>query len=207
MEIRKPVVAGQFYSGSNKGCLAELQQCIDDGGGFIHDLPDSIAGGVVPHAGWAFSGDLAGAVFSATKRVNGNVDTFVIFGAVHCYMGKKPAVYDRGSWETPVGVTRIDDELAGDIVSGTSGVSDLDVHGAEHSIEVQVPFIQDIFPEAKIVPIMVPPCLGAVEFGAEVGKIIAQASGKQIVCIASSDLTHYGPRYGFCPQGAGDQCG
>ena len=79
MKIRKPVVAGQFYSGSNAACLAEVHQCIDDGGSFIHDLPHSIAGGIVPHAGWIFSGDLAGAVFSAIKRANGDADTFVPF--------------------------------------------------------------------------------------------------------------------------------
>jgi AmmeMemoRadiSam system protein B len=203
MKIRKPVVAGQFYSGSNKGCLAELHQCIDDGANFIHDLPHSITGGMVPHAGWTFSGDLAGAVFSAIKRINHDIDTFVIFGAVHCYMGKSPAVYDHGQWETPIGIVNIDGDLAGDIVAGSEGVSDLQVHGGEHSIEVQIPFIQEIFPKAKIVPVMVPPCVGAVEFGAEVGKIIAQASGKRIACIASSDLTHYGPQYGFCPAGVG----
>ncbi|MBW8015377.1 MAG: AmmeMemoRadiSam system protein B [Planctomycetes bacterium] len=203
MEIRNPVVAGQFYSGSNKGCLAELHQCIDDGGSFIHDLPHSIAGGIVPHAGWTFSGDLAGAVFSAIKRIDRDIDTFVIFGAVHCYMGRSPAVYDRGSWKTPVGTIEIDSDLAGDIVAGSAGISDLDVHGGEHSIEVQVPFIQEIFPEAKIVPVMVPPCSEAVEFGADVGKIIAGTPEKRVVCIASSDLTHYGPRYGFYPAGAG----
>jgi MEMO1 family protein len=202
MKIRKPVVAGQFYSGSQAGCLAEVHQCIDDGGNFIHDLPASISAGIVPHAGWTFSGDLAAAVFSAIKRVNADVDTFVVFGAVHCYMGRLPAVYDCGSWETPLGVVEIDGDLASDIVAGSEGVSDCRVHGGEHSIEVQVPFIQEIFPDARIVPVMVPPCLGAVEFGAAVGKIIAKASEKRVVCIASSDLTHYGPRYGFCPAGA-----
>lgn len=203
MKIRKPVVAGQFYSGSRKGCLAEVHQCIDEGGSFIHDLPHSIVGGIVPHAGWTFSGDMAAAVFSAIKRVNGHVDTFILFGAVHCHMGKSPAVYDQGNWETPLGVVEIDTDLAAAIVADTEGISDCQMHGTEHSIEVQVPFIQEIFPGAKIVPVMVPPCVGAVEFGVAVGKIIAKASKKRIICIASSDLTHYGPRYGFSPAGVG----
>jgi len=203
MEIRNPVVAGQFYSGSNSGCLAELHQCIDDGSSFIHDLPSTITGGIVPHAGWTFSGDLVGAVFSAIKRIDREIDTFVIFGAVHCYMGRKPAVYDHGSWKTPVGIIDIDSELAGAIVAESAGVSDLAVHSSEHSIEVQVPFIQEIFPTARIVPVMVPPVKGVVEFGTSVGKIIAARPEKRVVCIASSDLTHYGPRYGFCPAGVG----
>jgi AmmeMemoRadiSam system protein B len=203
MKIRKPVVAGQFYSDSSQACLAEVHQCIDDGGSFIHDLPASIAGGVVPHAGWTFSGDLAAAVFSAIKRANGDVDTFVIFGAVHCRMGQKPAVYDNGRWETPIGAVDIDSELAGEIVESTGAVSDLQVHGGEHSIEVQIPFIQAIFPKAKVVPVMVPPSPESVSLGTDIGKIIAGVSQKRIICIASSDLTHYGPRYGFCPAGVG----
>jgi len=203
MEIRKPVVAGQFYSGSNDGCLAELHQCIDDGDNFIHDLPAQIRGGIVPHAGWTFSGDLAGAVFSAIKKVDHDIDTFVIFGAVHCYMGRLPAVYDNGAWKTPIGDIDIDNDLALDIIAGTVGISDPAVHSGEHSIEVQIPFIQEMFPNAKIVPVMVPPCNEAVEFGTDVGKVIANWPDKRVVCIASSDLTHYGPRYGFCPAGTG----
>ena len=76
-------------------------------------------------------------------------------------------------------------------------------HKFEHSIEVQVPFIQYLFTGAKIVPVMVPPAEFAVQLGEDTAKCIKNAPDKKIVCIGSTDLTHYGPRYGFCPQGTG----
>jgi len=203
METRKPVVAGQFYSGNSEGCLMEINECLEEmpcGS----KLPGEIGGGIVPRGGGTFSGDLAGGVFSAIKEVDGDVDTFVIFGAVHRYIGPEATVYDRGCWVTPLGEIEIDEELAGSIVAGSKAVSDLQSHRSEHSIEVQIPFIQHMFESSKIVPVMVPPVNGAVEIGRQIGKIVAAEVSKKIVCIASTDLTHYGPRYGFCPAGVGD---
>lgn len=204
MDARKPAVAGQFYAGSAKACVLEAKRCIDDWHVDV-DLPGHIAGGIVPHAGWVFSGDLAGAVFSAIKKADGDVDTFVIFGAVHSYFGKHAAVYDRGSWQTPMGEVAIDENLAAEIVKIDCARGDRDAHIAEHSIEVQVPLIQHLFPDAKIVPIMVPPADYSIELGREIGDIIAGIENKTVVCIASTDLTHYGPRYGFTPVGAGPE--
>lgn len=201
MSIRRPVVAGQFYGSSEKQCLGEIIECLG-AYGVLEDLPERIAGGVVPHAGWVFSGDLAGLVFSAIKQANGQVDTFVIFGASHRYSGRAAVVYDEGGWETPLGVVGIDEELAGEIAGLDGAEANCDAHAGEHSIEVQVPFVQHLFPEAKIVPVIVPSMGFDMELGSEIAEIIKQ-SDKEIVCIASSDLTHYGPRYGFCPVGAG----
>ena len=78
--------------------------------------------------------------------------------------------------------------------------ADTSVHFREHSIEVQVPFIQHLFPDAKIVPLMVGPILEACEIGRAVGRVIS-GSDKQIVAVASTDLTHYGPSYNFTPMG------
>jgi AmmeMemoRadiSam system protein B len=82
-------------------------------------------------------------------------------------------------------------------------VSDTNAHLSEHSIEVQIPFIQGLFAGAKIVPVLVPPTEQAVTLGSQVGEIISQQDGKKIVCVGSTDLTHYGPRYGFIPMGTG----
>ncbi|MHC4623099.1 MAG: AmmeMemoRadiSam system protein B, partial [Planctomycetota bacterium] len=73
---------------------------------------------------------------------------------------------------------------------------------SEHSIEVQVPFIQHLFAEAKILPVVVPPTDQAITLGTSTGEIVG-GSEKKIVCIGSTDLTHYGPHYGFTPMGAG----
>lgn len=204
MNPRKPAAANRFYPESAKACLEEVKECLSSvsAGG---NLPEPIVGGIVPHAGWLFSGDLAGMVFSAIKKVNGKIDTFIIFGAAHRYLGRKAVIYDKGSWQTPLGQINIDEELAEIIAKESNVISDPDAHRTEHSIEVQVPFIQHLFPEAKIVPIIVPSAEFDLELGSDIAKIIARTKDKKIVCIASTDLTHYGPGYGFTPAGIGQK--
>lgn len=203
MGIRKSVVAGQFYPADRKGCVAELNECLTEGA-FEGRLPDKIVAGIVPHAGWTFSGDLAGRVFGAIKKVDGEVDTFVIFGAAHRYIGRDAAIYDRGAWLSPLGEISIDEELA-DAIASIDHVSRKEsCHRDEHSIEVQIPFIQELFGDCKIVPVLMPPVSVAVDIGSEVGRIVGELEGKKVVCIASTDLTHYGRQYGFCPKGSGE---
>jgi AmmeMemoRadiSam system protein B len=161
-----------------------------------------VVGAIVPHAGWIFSGHVAALAFEAIRQTNPAVDTFVIFGAAHRYFGSVPAVYDRGAWQTPLGLIPVDEILAADILD-LGGCSDRDAHRDEHSIEVQVPFIQYLFPKAKIVPIIVPVTGFDVRFGTRIGDLLVQLKDKRVVCMASTDLTHYGPRYGFCPEGVG----
>ncbi|MDO8301599.1 MAG: AmmeMemoRadiSam system protein B [Sedimentisphaerales bacterium] len=206
MQLRKPAVAGQFYAADNRTCLKEIKQCIEDRAA-PGQLPDTIVAGIVPHAGWMFSGDVAAMVFNAIRTVHRQVDTFIIFGAAHYPCGSNAAVYGKGIWQTPLGEIAIDEKVAATIVASCPcAKQNQEAHRFEHSIEVQVPFVQYLFPEAKIVPIMVPPMECAVEFGDEVGEVIISKlnGGKKIVCIGSTDLTHYGPRYGFDPMGTGD---
>jgi hypothetical protein len=203
MQTRKPVVAGQFYPGSEKECRAEIADCLANRP-ISGKLPDKIVAGIVPHAGWVYSGDLAAMVFSTIEKANKEVDTFVIFGAVHSYSDSCAAVYDKGSWQTPMGEIAIDEELAAAIIKKSkSAKPNPEAHGYEHSIEVQVPFIQYLFKNAKIVPILTPPVDSAVTVGNDVAECIKAAGDKKIVCIGSTDLTHYGPRYGFNPKGSG----
>ena len=203
MQCRKPIVAGQFYPEDKDDCLAEIKACIEEGA-FSGQLPQDIVAGIVPHAGWFFSGQVAAMVFSAIKKQNGSVDTFVIFGAAHSYLNAKPIIYDKGCWESPLGQILIDEQLAELFLKTGLAEADPVAHRAEHSIEVQVPFIQYLLPEAKLVPIIVPPAREAVGFGEAVGEIIGSQKHK-IVCIGSTDLTHYGPRYGFTPMGVGSR--
>jgi AmmeMemoRadiSam system protein B len=202
MTARKPVVADRFYAGSRSGCLAELEECLS-ARPVKSTLPQRIVAGLVPHAGWTFSGDLAGLVFSAVRQVHDTVDTFIIFGASHRYMGPEVIVYDKGSWITPLGDIDIDQDLAAEIAAIKSVRADLDIHNTEHSIEVQVPFIQHLFAQARIVPVLVPSSGFDLSVGEKIGDIISAQTDKTIVCIASSDLTHYGPGYGFYPEGGG----
>jgi len=203
MQTRNPIVAGQFYPASRSACTEQIESYIKEQQ-TVELLPQSIVGGIVPHAGWTFSGRTAAMVFSAVKQQNKKVHTFIIFGAAHRYFGSSPAVYDKGSWATPLGDTAVDEELAQAILETGAVSSDTAAHSAEHSIEVQVPFIQHLFPDAEILPILVPPNDRAVSLGQSIGQLISREN-KNIVCIGSTDLTHYGPGYGFTPMGTGDE--
>ena len=202
MQTRKPIVAGQFYPGQYDSCVDEINECLE-AMMLSESLPDAIVAGIVPHAGWTFSGSLAALVFSAIKQQHEKVHTFIIFGAAHGYFGQLPTIYNKGCWMTPLGEVAIDEELADAILGTGSAVSNTDSHMTEHSIEVQVPFIQYLFAGAKILPILVPPKEQAIVLGTDVGEVISRDERKKIVCIGSTDLTHYGPRYGFTPMGVG----
>ncbi|MCD4831642.1 MAG: AmmeMemoRadiSam system protein B [Anaerohalosphaeraceae bacterium] len=203
MAVRKSVVAGSFYPGSAKDCRAQAADCVADRLA-MQRLPEKIVAGIVPHAGWTFSGDLAGMVFAAIEQVEKYVDTFVIFGATHRYHGTAAAVYDKGSWQSPLGEIEIDEELAEAIIKKSAcAESDTDSHKYEHSIEVQIPLIQYLFPKAKIVPILTVPADFVIRLGVDTAECIKNFPDKKIVCVGSTDLTHYGPQYGFVPQGAG----
>ena len=204
MQKRKSFVAGSFYPGQYSSCVDEINLFLD---AIRHSesLPEKIVAGIVPHAGWTYSGSLAASVFSAIKQQHEKVNTFIILGATHRYFGALPAVYDRGFWETPLGEVAVNEELADAVLNTGLAVSDPDAHKPEHSIEVQIPFIQYLFPGAKILPILVPPGKQVVEFGESIGEIIEQKHSRKIVCIGTTDLTHYGPGYGFTPMGAGQK--
>jgi AmmeMemoRadiSam system protein B len=202
MQTRRPVVAGQFYPGDRHSCVEEIRKCLA-GETSSEALPGTIAAGIVPHAGWVFSGALAAMVFSAVHQQHERVDSFAIFGAAHGYHGRSAAVYDKGCWTTPLGDVAIDEDLADAVLGTGAAVSEPSAHAHEHSIEVQVPFIQHLFTGAKIVPIIVPPNEHAISLGRSVANIIERDTKKRVVCIGSTDLTHYGPRYGFTPMGLG----
>jgi hypothetical protein len=204
MQVRKPAVAGQFYNEDPDRCLEEVRQCVSARSIDVA-LPDEIVAAIVPHAGWLFSGDVAALAFSAIRQVHEQVDTFIIFGAAHRYLGRNAVVFDRGRWSTPLGEVEIDEDLAGEIANMDCVTSDVEPHRGEHSIEVQAPFIQHLFPEARIVPIIVPAAEFDLRLGTKIAEVILGQKDKKIVSVASTDLTHYGPRYGFSPQGTGPE--
>jgi len=204
MQTRKAVVAGRFYPGQHESCVDQINECLD-ARPLSEPLPETITAGIVPHAGWAFSGCLAALVFAAVRQQHERVHTFVIFGAAHSFLSGWPAVCNRGVWQTPLGEIFVDEELADAILAAGSADADPHAHLSEHSIEVQVPFIQYLFPGAKILPIVVPPVRQAIELGEKFAEIVRNRQDKRIVFLGSTDLTHYGPSYGFVPQGTGQK--
>ena len=153
-EIRSPAVAGQFYAGSP----AALERAVDEcAAGYVP--PDDLGvvlGGVVPHAGWVFSGPTAAKVF-VTLAKKAEPETFVLLGAVHHWGIRAAAVFPEGAWATPLGKTPVDASLALAVKETSRGLIEASrqAHEAEHSIEVQVPFIQALCPMASIVPFII----------------------------------------------------
>jgi len=187
-------MAGRFYPADADDCARQIDQFTD------HPDVAGAVGGVVPHAGWVFSGKTVGHTLGALRATD--PETVVVFGAVHVQDRNLASVYSSGAWETPLGSVSVDDGLATALLQCPHATADPAVHRHEHSIEVEIPFIQHVFPQARILPVMVSPASQA----AEIGRQLAQAAitlGRRVIVLASTDLTHYGPRFGFEPHGRG----
>ncbi len=183
---REAAVAGQFYPGNKHSLEKELEAMIPAGSEKI----DAI-GAVVPHAGYMYSGAVAGEVYAKIKPKK----TYVIFSPNHSGYGA-PFALSAESWKTPLGEVSVDKELI-DAVKDRSALvkEDATAHAFEHSIEVQLPFIQRIAPGSSIVPITVQH--GSMKQLGEVAGAVSSAikeTGKDAAILASSDMTHYESR-------------
>jgi len=185
--IRKAARAGMFYPGEREQLKQMLVKLMPD---LAKKQTTETIGIMVPHAGYEYSGRVAGSVYSGIEIP----DTVVIIGPNHTGLGSPRAVMTEGAWETPLGVTKIDADLAVQIQKHSKYLeADEDAHSKEHSIEVQLPFIQLINPNAKLVPICLADYSPAV--CEDIGKAIALPVSKErdVLIVASSDMTHYEP--------------
>lgn len=207
--IRVPSVAGRFYPSEPAQCLQELETLKQPefGESLSNDIEecvsqDRVVGGVFPHAGWGFSGGLGASLIRIISRVK-HVETLVMFGVGHRYPGPASAVDNRDIWQTPLGVVRVDQELArAAVADGASLVFDGGAHEGEHSLEVVVPMVAHLMPKVRILPVLVP----ANDHAPSIGQVLAEAAarvGRLVLFLGSTDLTHYGPRFGFSPKGRG----
>jgi AmmeMemoRadiSam system protein B len=204
LPVRRPAVAGRFYPGDRSGCIKLIEQCLPTEPSA--DLPEKLVAGLVPHAGWVFSGGVAAKVFAAF-RDQGAPETFILLSAMHGWGSSRPALYGHGSWATPLGEIEVDQDLAADLLAAGEGalVDAPEAHSGEHSAEVQVPFIQYLFPEARILPILIPPDENAPRTGEIIGQTVSKAQ-KPVAIVGTTDLTHYGATYyGFAPAGTGEK--
>jgi len=205
VKIRKPAVAGQFYDASDINLIQTLKESFLDSRG-PRTLPEikkgnkEIRGVVVPHAGYIYSGAIAAHSYYNIAN-NGFADTFIILGPNHTGMGSGVSVMTEGVWETPLGKTPINNELA-ELLCTSMIDKDEKAHTYEHSIEVQIPFLQYSAnnKEFDFVPI----CMGAQDYytSIKVGEIIADAIkkiNKKIIIVASSDFSHAGFNYMSMP--------
>jgi hypothetical protein len=203
--IRKPAVAGQFYAGSNDSLKKQVEECFlnSRGPGKFPVIPQdrkNILGIVVPHAGFIYSGAIASHAYYQLAA-NGFADTFIILGPNHSGRGSGVAIMTDGLWETPLGTVPIDTELAEKIYSGIID-KDETAHMYEHSIEVQLPFLQVVANRKPFNFVPISLMMQDYDTSLEIGTIIAEAmktSKKKIILIASSDFSHVGFNYSSMP--------
>jgi AmmeMemoRadiSam system protein B len=199
-KIRRPTQAGAFYEGDVESLKTQIKSC------FLHKLgpkkspivnkkgPREVVGLVCPHAGYMYSGPVAANAYYELAQ-DGKPDTVVILGPNHTGYGSAIALMNEGFWRTPLGDVEIDGETANSIVRETRlvDVDDL-AHRFEHSIEVQLPFLQYLYgSDFKFVPV----CFQMQDLSSavEVGKALVEVlANKNAVVIASSDMTHYEPQ-------------
>jgi len=200
LKVRHPCQAGMFYAGSAQSLKAQVEECYTHklGPGALPEVAEKHLQKVValisPHAGYMFSGPIAAHGYYQLAA-DGKPDIVVLFGPNHTGSGSALAVMRDGTWRTPLGDVEIDTSTA-DLILKESRIIDVDdsAHAFEHSIEVQLPFLQYLYGSAfKFVPICF--LMQDLESSREVGLAVAKAvSGKNCVVVASTDMTHYEPQ-------------
>ena len=200
MKIRRPTQAGAFYAGSQQSLREQIESCFKHelGPGSVPKVANkklqNVAGLVCPHAGYMYSGPIAAHGYSRLAQ-DGKPDTVIILGPNHTGNGSALAAMREGVWSTPLGDVEVDTATA-DLITKASSIIDVDdsAHAFEHSIEVQLPFLQYLYgSNFKFVPICF--LMQDLESSREVGSAIAKALvDKNAVIIASTDMTHYEPQ-------------
>lgn len=217
MERKRAAFAGSWYPASEGQCKEQIEQFLAEKGGAIKG--GRFVGGVVPHAGWFFSGSIACRVIAsiALSASEKKIDAVFIFG-MHMNPGTKPCVMVNGGWQTPFGDLSVHEQLAAEFALNlkSSAKSEKNEKNPavdiktdspysfpeENTIELQLPFVKYFFPDAAIVPVGVPPC----DVAEKIGKVAVESAkklGLNVVVIGSTDMTHYGSNYSFAPEGSG----
>jgi AmmeMemoRadiSam system protein B len=203
--VRKPSVAGQFYDGVESKLRENIKMCFLDERGpktipKIDKNGKKLFGLVVPHAGYIYSGAIAAHSYYKLAE-NGFADSFIILGPNHTGIGSGVALMTEGSWETPMGKVHINKNLAKLALKGIIDRNE-NAHTYEHSIEVQLPFLQYISEKNDFDFIPICMAMQDIETSDEVGKILSDAiehTNKNTIIIASTDFSHAGFNYMSSP--------
>ena len=187
--LREPAVAGRFYPASPAALRADIQSYLSPHGQPPHGQRAPAVGCVVPHAGYVYSGHVAGAVFSRMLIPA----SCIVLCPNHTGRGHPLAIMREGGWRTPLGTLPIDSVLAGCLMESFPALAeDTEAHLFEHAIEVELPFLQVSRPGVKFVPVAIG--TGTLVVLEELGQAFAgviHASRQPVLMIASSDMNHY----------------
>ena len=198
MKRRKRGLPEGWYPFDGRDCKREIESYIE---GWLPPPSFSGAerGGIVPHAGWYFSGKLAARVFYSLK-LKKKVELVVLYGG-HLSPNELPRVIMEEAWETPLGDIEIQTDFAKSLLKRINAKEESPSSG-DNTIEIHLAMVKYFFPEAKLLAIRAPMSLQAERLGKEVAEMV-QKEGIQIIAVGSTDLTHYGPNYGFLTKGIG----
>jgi AmmeMemoRadiSam system protein B len=186
MQIRPPAVAGTFYPGTRAELLTAVDGYLAAAQPDVGPPPKAV---VVPHAGYVYSGPIAGSGWAAVRPIADRIRRVVMLGPAHREWADGSALPGGKAFATPLGECPID-QAGHALAARQSGVEILpEVHAAEHSLEVQVPFIQRLLPQAAIVPILV----GGGSPAAVAALLDALWGGEETLIAVSTDLSHYLP--------------
>jgi MEMO1 family protein len=198
MGVRKADFAGTWYPGTESECRRAIEAFSRES---VPCAQKGNMGGIVPHAGWYYSGQIAFNVIKCLKDAS-PPDTIVIFGR-HLHSGSPAYIMKEGSWSTPLGNLEIDADFAEMLSAEFKFTVETDTrYEQDNTVELQLPFIKYFFPDAKILPIGVPPKAASIRIGERVAEIAVEIK-RRVYVIGSTDLTHYGHNYGNTPMGTG----
>jgi len=205
MDIKKMTFAGSWYPASARECETSIQGFLKESQGSLQN--GNFLGGIVPHAGWYYSGSIACRVIASLKSdetSDEKIDTIILFGA-HMHKQSEPFILTHGFVETPFGDIEVDKDLTDKISDGISlRRRSPQKFPDENTFELQFPFIKYFYPDAKIVVCGVAPSF----FASIIGSMTVEETNKMsrnIKVVGSTDMTHYGPDFGFTPAGTGKE--
>jgi hypothetical protein len=197
MRIRERMLPAGWYPGGAGGCRAEIERLVAG----LAPLPSGVKvfGGIVPHAGWYFSGKAAARVFGLAAKA-AQPQVVAVFGG-HLGGNSPPLLVDDDAWETPLGnlplATEFYDPLRKRLALGAE-------YPGDNTIEVQLPMVKYFFPQARVLALRAPHSPQATALGEAVAAV-AQELKVSLLVFGSTDLTHYGPNYGWAPKGRGPE--
>ena len=197
MSRRSRTLPRGWYPVDKKECQGEIESFLE---GWSPSVPmKTVRGGIVPHAGWYFSGKLAARIFHLMKSKS-KADLIVLYGG-HLGPEGPPRMVMESSWETPFGDMEMDPEFGRNLMKKIEMKAESPASG-DNTIEIQLPMIKYFFPHAKLLAIRSPSSMKAEILGEEVARL-ANEKGRAVLAIGSTDLTHYGPNYGHVKKGIG----
>ena len=191
--MRKSPIAGSWYPGTSGEIKGLVNKFLDDTE--LPDIKGRPVGMIAPHAGIQFSGHSAAYGYKAVKGLD--IDRVIIMGPSHYFPFRGVAVSGEDMYETPMGKVEVDKKITDDLYGQPLFEGPRNAEIQEHSLEMQLPFLQVVLDDFKIVPLVVGDVSGS-EYE-DIAREIKRVADENTLIIASSDFTHYGGRFGYVP--------